>query len=289
MLINEVSKKTGLTKKAIDYYTNKGLVNPEVLENGYRDYSEGDLETLRKISVLRKLSLGIDEIKLVLSKNSSDILSDIANKRDMEIKRDIARRELLVKLSTELDYDEIKTKLQGMDRGYSIKERLLEAFPGYFGKLIILNFSKYLDVVINTSEQEGAYKRIIGFLDNCPNLELPEDLKTYLEETTSEITEDMILETIEGKEEAVKNPEKFFEDNAENIEMWMEYKNSDEYKNSPMYKITEYLNEFYQSAGFVDVFIPNLRELSPEYDNYYEQLLSANETYLEKYGNSIEQ
>lgn len=80
MLINEISKKTGLTKKAIDYYTNKGLLEPKVLENGYREYSEKDLEILGRISVLRKLSIGIDEIKLVLSNDNPDILSSIAKK-----------------------------------------------------------------------------------------------------------------------------------------------------------------------------------------------------------------
>ena len=39
MLINEASKLTKLTKKAIEYYTLHGLISPIVLKNGYRDYS----------------------------------------------------------------------------------------------------------------------------------------------------------------------------------------------------------------------------------------------------------
>ena len=50
MLINEVCKITDLTKKAIEYYTLKGLISPSVLENGYRDYNENDIERLNKIS-----------------------------------------------------------------------------------------------------------------------------------------------------------------------------------------------------------------------------------------------
>lgn len=289
MLINEVSKKTGLTKKAIDYYTIKGLLKPEVLENGYRDYSESDLEILGRISVLRKLSLGLDDIQLILSDNRRDILSDIVEKRDLEIRRDLSKKELLVKLSRSLDYETAEAELKALERGYSIRERLLEAFPGYFGKIIMLNFSSYLDVIITTAKQERAYEKIIEFLDNCPNLELPEDLKDYLEKTATGVTEDMIMETIENKEKAVANPGEFFEDNAEIAEFWMEYKNSDEYKNSPMYKITEYLTEFYLRAGFVDEFIPKLRELSPEYNKYYEMLIEANELYIEKYGDGVKQ
>ena len=38
MLIHEVSRCTQLTKKAVEYYVEKGLVVPEMQENGYRDF-----------------------------------------------------------------------------------------------------------------------------------------------------------------------------------------------------------------------------------------------------------
>ncbi len=43
MLVNEVSKATNLTKKAIEYYTNQGLVFPEILGNGYKYFSANDV------------------------------------------------------------------------------------------------------------------------------------------------------------------------------------------------------------------------------------------------------
>ncbi|MDY0236903.1 MAG: MerR family transcriptional regulator [Gudongella sp.] len=46
MLINQTSKKTNLTKKAIEYYTEQGLISPVILENGYRGFSEDDVEDL---------------------------------------------------------------------------------------------------------------------------------------------------------------------------------------------------------------------------------------------------
>ncbi|MGI5877915.1 MAG: MerR family transcriptional regulator [Christensenellales bacterium] len=47
MLIGEVSKSTGLTKKAIEYYTETGLVAPSILENGYRDFGPDQVERLK--------------------------------------------------------------------------------------------------------------------------------------------------------------------------------------------------------------------------------------------------
>lgn len=283
MLINEVSKLTGLTKKAIDYYTLKGLVNPVILENGYRDYSDSEVETLKKICVLRKLSLGIDDIANVLDSDNSELLSEIALNKEMEIKQETIKKKLLEELSTGTSYDEIGEKLEGIERGYSISKRIHNAFPGYFGRLINLNFAKYLDTVITTSKQEEAYNKIINFLDNSPILDLPSDLSEYLETITSDITEDVITESIDRKEEAIQNPEAFLKENKDDIARWMDYKNSEEYINSPVFRITQIVNEFYKSSGFVDVFIPALKELSPKYAEYYVALESANEVLLNEY------
>lgn len=69
MKINEVEKKVGITKKSIRFYEQEGLLHPERnKENGYRDYSEEDVEILLKIKFLRKLSLPIEEIKMIQSK-----------------------------------------------------------------------------------------------------------------------------------------------------------------------------------------------------------------------------
>ena len=42
MLINEVCKECNLTKKAVEYYTEQGLIQPRITENGYRQFSETD-------------------------------------------------------------------------------------------------------------------------------------------------------------------------------------------------------------------------------------------------------
>ncbi len=48
MLRSEIQKETGLTRKAIEYYEDKGLIHPQKSENGYRDYSTKDLEILKR-------------------------------------------------------------------------------------------------------------------------------------------------------------------------------------------------------------------------------------------------
>ncbi len=74
MLVNEVCKKCSLTKKAIEYYVEQGLVSPQIQENGYRVFSEEDVEKLKKVSILRNLGLPVSDIQMVLSHQATNIL-----------------------------------------------------------------------------------------------------------------------------------------------------------------------------------------------------------------------
>lgn len=65
MLINDVVKKTGLTKKAIRFYEDKGLLSVQRQTNDYRSYSEDNILTLKKIKMLRSCGVSVSDIKLL--------------------------------------------------------------------------------------------------------------------------------------------------------------------------------------------------------------------------------
>ena len=68
MKINEVEALVGISKKNIRFYEEQGLLNPRRnSENGYRDYGEAEVETLRRIRLLRKLGVSIEDIRRMLS------------------------------------------------------------------------------------------------------------------------------------------------------------------------------------------------------------------------------
>ena len=71
MLRSEVQNKTGLTRKAIEYYEEKGIIDPVRLENGYRDYSEEDVEILEKVALFTKLGLNLKEIREIIFEGGS--------------------------------------------------------------------------------------------------------------------------------------------------------------------------------------------------------------------------
>ena len=69
MKMKDVIEKTGLTDRAVRLYIENGLVAPSVNESysGRRniEFSDGDVEKLKSISVLRKAGFSIAQIKLM--------------------------------------------------------------------------------------------------------------------------------------------------------------------------------------------------------------------------------
>lgn len=66
MKINEVEQQVDVSKKNIRFYEQQGLLHPKRnSENGYREYDESDVLCLKKIKLLRKLSLPIEEIRRI--------------------------------------------------------------------------------------------------------------------------------------------------------------------------------------------------------------------------------
>lgn len=283
MLMNEVSKATSLTKKAIEYYSEQGLIFPTVLENGYRNFNQDDVERLNKIYVLRKLGVSADDIKTVLADELRSTLQILSIQKELNIQREQAKKSILDKLSSGKSYDEISTELQAIDNSKTITEKLLEAFPGYYGRFICLHFARFLNEPIKTNRQQSAYERIISFLDNTPTLTLPDDLEDYLIEGTKNFGTEHITVMIEDAQKSVGNLDNFLSDNKEMLEQYLAYKQSDEYKDSPACKIMSLMKEFNSTSGYYDIFIPALKELSSSYAEYYKQLEIANEKLLTQY------
>ena len=63
MTIKELEQRTGLPRTSVRFYEQEGFLHPERRENNYRDYSEEDARTLKKIKLLRQLSLDLDAIR----------------------------------------------------------------------------------------------------------------------------------------------------------------------------------------------------------------------------------
>ena len=84
MTIKDVEMLLDIPRATVRFYEKEGLISPTREGNGYRDYSDEDVEKLQKIIILRKIGLPVEEIndlfdgaktmedlKLALKKNIS--------------------------------------------------------------------------------------------------------------------------------------------------------------------------------------------------------------------------
>lgn len=79
MNIQEVERKSRLDRANIRFYEKEGLLTPERKANGYRDYSEDDLQLLLKIKLLRQLGFSLDAIRS-LKEGSTDLEAAVARR-----------------------------------------------------------------------------------------------------------------------------------------------------------------------------------------------------------------
>ena len=101
MKINEVEQQAGITKRNIRFYEQQGLLSPKRNgENGYRDYSEEDVAELKKIKLLRKLSLPIEEIRKIQS--GALVLEDALMRQVIVLEREKTDLEAMSRLCRSL-------------------------------------------------------------------------------------------------------------------------------------------------------------------------------------------
>ena len=86
MRINEVVKITGVSARTLQYYDEIGLLIPQKLDNGYRDYTEENLEKLQKILFYRFLKFKLNDIRELLE-------GDFDNLKILEQQRELILRE----------------------------------------------------------------------------------------------------------------------------------------------------------------------------------------------------
>ena len=283
MLINEVCKKCSLTKKAIEYYEEQGLIHPQIMKNGYRVFSEDDVIQLNKIAVLRGLGISVVDIKTVLAENNHLSFQNICDKKELEISDIQAKQQLLYTLARNQNWEDARAQLSQLEMKRSILSRLLDRFPGHFGKMIGLHFAPYLNEMVVTDEQQDAFETIIDFLDGV-NIVIPDDLKEYLDDAAKTIDfVDVSKKSAASVAAAIQDPEQYLKDNREMLARYEKIKASDTYKNTPGYRLKELFTQLNRENGYNDIFIPAMRRLSSSYREYYEKLLKANEAFLKSY------
>ena len=283
MLIHEISALTETTKKAVEYYCEKGLLKPTLSENGYRVFTEEDVSLLKKISTLRRLGISVEEIRDILNGNEAEAFSKALQKQNSAIEELREQNELLKELIVSGEWETVRNRTKALETRKAIMSRLTESFPGPYGKFLAVHFGRFLKEPLQSEEAKSAYREILEFLDNT-QFEIPDDLEEFMDDLSGEPALDEVNEASEqALSSAVEDPENWLQANREIIEQYMQFIQSDEYRNSPAYRLREALKSFCEESGYYDVFIPAMRRLSPAYDAYLTKLHEADQAFMEKW------
>lgn len=276
MKINEVIKQVDLSKRAIKYYEEQGLLSVSKDTNGYRNYTNDNILTLKSISVYRKLGISIDNIRKLLQKDDNTILDDVLKEKKKDLK---IKTEELAALENFINSGNVKQAYEEIDY-LTIADAIQDAVPGFTGYYFISHFLPYLQIRICTDEQRQAYNAIVDFWDNTKirqpivmkltswimYLLIP---KPSIESMIKKMNQTMALytQTTPEQYEALKH----------------QVQNGIKLKSNPLYKYSpagiaqrKYMKEL-QTKGYNDIFIPNMIKLSPQYKEYHDALMKIND------------
>ena len=92
MTIKEVEQITGLTRSNLRFYEKEKLISPDRnAGNGYREYSEEDIKTIKKVAYLRTLGISIEDIRRVSSKEAD--LYDVVKAQRQSLDKQLSELE----------------------------------------------------------------------------------------------------------------------------------------------------------------------------------------------------
>ena len=273
MRLNEVIKQVDLSKRAIKFYEEKGLLKTKRDSNGYRNYTDKDISLLKEISSYRKMGIGLSDIKEIL--NDKSVLKQILIEKKKEIT--ISQNELEA-LEKFIENNNIEELYDSVDYK-TLADAIQNSIPGFYGYYFLNHFLPYLQIRIQTKEQQEAYNRLIEFWDNT-NIKIPFLMKLnswILFKLNSKKSLIVQIEQIDSKIKEMLNPtEEEYEKLKKKVNDGYKLKNSIFYKYSLIGISQRKFMKELQNKGYNDIFIPSMIALSPKYKEYHNALMAIN-------------
>lgn len=184
MRIQQLSEKTGISKRNIHFYIKEGLLKPKTdTANGYYDFSEKNLEQLLFIKEFRNMGLSISNIKSLLENPASAeyYLRMHIGRMEQELHNLSANKAMLLSILEKLPVRPSFSDVYFHTTQTCVTEHLLKPSPLYDGKLVnhfiwrtflqqeeLSEYQQYLWDKINrltdTREKNEHYARLYDYL-----------------------------------------------------------------------------------------------------------------------------
>lgn len=272
MRIAEAARAVGCTQRAIKFYEEKGLLSPVARsENGYRDYTEEDISRLHEIQAYRKLGIGLAEIRRLLSGDAQALLREILERKRAEAD---AQQQEIAALEAFLQAPDAQTLDEAVDFA-SIADAMRAQLPGFFGGYLAAHFAPYLSIRITTPEQQDAYRRILAFWDD-PKLRLPVSFRLNM--LFMRLLPQPSAAAMDAQIQAMLNPsEEAYARMREQTLRTVRMRRNPLVRYSPGEVMKRRMMRALKDCGYYDVFIPEMKRLSPAYHAYHDALDALND------------
>lgn len=277
MLLNEIANEVGMTKRAIKYYEEKGLLSVNKSNNGYRDYSPNDVDTLKRISVYRKLGVSVKDIKSLLENNDKDVLVRIYNEK-MQDK--ILQDHELNALKQFIEDNDVN-KIDKMLDYQSIEDAIESLLPDKeWGDYFKSHFKPFLNIKLQTPEQKQALKNILMYCDET-TLKIPLIMRMGMKINSGVSKETRTANEMIAYYRDMSESEygKLKEMTLQGVRM-----KSGIFKYHPVFLAQRKLQKEFQNKGYNDILIPNMIALSPLYADYKTNLDKVNDKICRELG-----
>lgn len=246
------------------------------MQTDNRNYTDEDFETLKRISVYRKLGIGINDIQYILRTDDKSILIKIYQKkleeqeiRDAEIKA--------LKLFIE-DNDAVKAD-EFLD--YQTINRAIESLiPGEWSNYFIDHFSPFLNIRMKTEEQRQALKNLMEYCDET-TIRVPCIMKLGIRLAGG------IKNETRSADEMISYYRNMSKEAYEVLKGRCIKRCKTEIgilKYHPSYVAQRRMQKEFQNKGYNDIFIPNLKVLSPLYAEYKNAMDQVNDRICRELG-----
>jgi DNA-binding transcriptional MerR regulator len=94
MKIKEVEEKLGIDRETIRFYIREGLLSPVQHDNHHREYSEEDIDQIKRIRILRQLEMSISQTRSVFNGEMDFNTALDESRRILEHKREIVSKSI---------------------------------------------------------------------------------------------------------------------------------------------------------------------------------------------------
>lgn len=133
--ITELAKLSGVTTRTLRYYDSIDLLKPtRVKDNGYRFYSEEQLDLLQQILFYKQFNLPLEEIKTLLSTDSIQVIKSLSSHFERLVQQKEQLDSLILSLEQTIQYHKGEILMTNEEKFVAFKQQKIEENRKAYGE-----------------------------------------------------------------------------------------------------------------------------------------------------------